>query len=266
MANLLSFPNVTFELLPQRRADSKARRRRGSGSAFGWLAPAEGRAEKRTAAAAGNMPRQTAEPGETPGPPGEDPEKRRAPRRSTSHQEHRSGPATRRGVYNGWTMALSQTLRHRQAGFPAWSAGLPAGPSSPGFPRRALGFPLEIAIQSPLGKRHRGERLFPAHTRDSGNRSEWSRRTLTHRQASGSLVPAEAVRCCAAVRAVRTPGGPHAATAAPVRRQAPDLARRTPPRVGWRLRAFAETDSSRNGGFVQHGLYEIRLSPARNSL
>ncbi len=44
-----------------------------------------------------------------------------------------------------------------------------------------------------------------------------------------------------------------------------DLARRTALRVAWRLQAFAENDSWLLGGFVQHRLYEIRLSPAQSS-
>jgi len=188
MADLLSFPNVTFELLPKRRADAGPRRRAGSGAAFGWLAPAEGSAEERTAAAAGNMPRQTAEPGVPPRPPGEDPE-RRAPGLTASHEPHRGGLSTfstRRAVYNGRTMALRQTLRRLQAGFPAQAAGLQVGPLSVGFPRRALRFSLTNSYNPLLGvSRPRGELRLPTSMKTPRLLTAWSCRQIRRKRSGG---------------------------------------------------------------------------------
>ena len=155
-----------------------------------------------------------------------------------------------RGVYNGRAMALRPTLRSRPSDVLAWSTVLLPVPADARFPRRALRFSLAFSFTTPGDHRPSWAGLSPALACFSGDRG---RSPACH----GAAGPRDPVR--AAYR-----GGLRAGKPSLLRVRVPRAARRTPPGIAWELRAFAENERFRDGGFVQQGSYEIRLDPARD--
>jgi len=234
MTHRLSCPNVLPELLSTRVAvlDPKRARVRGR-----RLVPAAPDTRKERTAASG---RQHAVAdrgaGSSPRPPG-----------------RRGAASPPRGVYSGRAMALCPPLRSRPSDVSAEPAVLLPISARARFPRRALHFSLAFAFTTLGGHRPSRAGFSPALACFSGGRG---RSPARH----GAARPRKPTR--AAHR-----GGLRAGKPSLLRGRAPRAVRRTPPPgIAWELRAFVENERFRDGGFVQHRLYEIRLSPARGSL
>jgi len=231
MPYLLSFPNVPF---------------RASLSACCRLRPEEGACPGPPAGAGGPGHARRMDGRKRPATCRGRPRSRGFP---PDPQEKRRA-STPCGAYDGWAMALPQVLRSRLADVPACSAVLLPAPPSTRFSRRVLRFSLAFSSIALGSCRPAWARLSPVPACFSGDRG----RPPTRHGAAGPPTPAKAARH----------GGLRAGEPSLLRGRAPRIARQTPPGIAWRPRAFAEPTRCRNGGFVQHGSYEIRLSSARD--